>query len=101
MRDPLKPMLERPETNRTVHAEHTVSDLLKGSLRVGDEEPILSNKFLPNCPSKVARTSNEFVHKFHRESEEIPLAPESFLLKCRRHRGKLGLFDGQEMAQKA
>ena len=55
-----------------------------------DEEPILSNKCLPNCPSKVARTSNEFVHKFRKESTEIPLAPESFLPKCRQHTDRLG-----------
>ena len=66
-----------------------------------DEEPILSNMFLPNCPSKVARTNNEFVHKFRRESEEPLLAPESFLPKCRQHKDKLGLNGGQEKAQKA
>jgi len=70
-------------------------------LMVEDEEPILSNKCLPNCPSKIARTNNEFVHKFHKESEAIPQSPESFLLKCRQHKDRLGQNGGLEMAQKA
>jgi hypothetical protein len=78
--------------------KHTYLKVLK---EPEDAKPILSNKCLPNCPSKVARTSNEFVHKFRTGCEEPFLAPESFLLKCRRHKDRLGQNGGLEMEQKA